>query len=504
MTPTPLGEGKTLTAIGLSMAMNAIGAQTIATLRQPSLGPVFGIKGGASGSGLSQVVPSDQMNLHLTGDFHAVTAAHNLLAAIIDSQLAQDNPANLDPNRVAWPRVLDLNDRALRHVITGLGGPAHGRPRETRFDITATSEVMAVLSLARDINDLKRRLSAMTVGLSVDGKRVTADRIGGVGALAALLRDAIQPNLLQTNEHTPVLVHTGPFANISHGSCSVISDMVALKLASYTVTEAGFGADLGLEKLIHIKCPVLGVWPSVAVLVCTIRALKLHSGKFVGRGSRTLDPEMSAEDLEAIRAGAVNLRKHIENVHRFGLPVVVAVNRFAADTDRELELVLDLAREAGAEDARVSSAWSEGSTGAMDLARAVVAVAENPPRPVRPIAVPGRPIQDNIRAIATQIYGAANVKFTSTASRQLAALADEGLDTLPVCMAKTPLSFSDDPRKVGCPRDFDVTVHELRPYTGAGYVTALCGEILTMPGLPRDAAAYAIDVDADGVIRGIG
>jgi formate--tetrahydrofolate ligase len=404
---------------------------------------------------------------------------------------------------VLWPRVLDVNDRALRHVITGLGGLAHGRPRETRFDITATSEIMAVLSLARDLPDLKRRLAAITVGRTVTGERVTAEQIGIVGALAALLRDALDPNLLQTSEHTPVLVHTGPFANISHGNGSVIADLVSLKLAPYTLTEAGFAADLGLEKLIHLKRPALGVDPAVAVLVCTVRALKYHSGMFPVAPTRALDPTLSAENLDAIRAGAVNLRKHIENIHRFGLPVVVAINQFATDTQRELQLVRELALEHGAERAEVSSSWADGSAGALDLARAVVTTAEASRGRVQPVVRADRPIEDSIRAIATQIYGAADVAFTSAAEKQLQMLHQEGLGRLPVCMSKTPLSFSDDPSAVGCPEGFTLTVKELRPYTGAGYITALCGDISTMPGLPRAAAAYNIDVDSDGCITGL-
>lgn len=504
MTPTPLGEGKTLITIGLSMALNAIGRRTVGTIRQPALGPVFGIKGGASGSGASQVIPSDRINLHLTGDHHAVSAAHNLVSAIIDSRLVQGNPDGLEPTDVTWPRVLELNDRALRHVITGLGGAEHGRPRETRFDITETSEVMSILSLSTDLADLKRRLAAVTVGRSGNGQPVTVGSIGVTGALAALLREAIHPNLLQTSEHTPMLLHTGPFANISHGNSSVIADLAALKLADYVVTEAGFGADLGLEKLIHIKGRASGVYPDVAVLVCTVRALKLHSGHYHHPATRALDPTIVRENVEAVRAGAANLRRHVQNVDRLGLPVIVAINRFASDTEAELRLARELALEAGAMDACISNPWAEGSTGAAALAHSVAAAADGrASKATRPLFPADALITEKIHAIATQLYGARSVHFTPRADRQIRTYADQGLDRLPICMAKTPLSLTDDPHILGAPTDFPITVQEVRAFTGAGYVVALCGDITTMPGLPRAAAAYEIDVDEDGRITGL-
>ncbi|MFN0072141.1 MAG: formate--tetrahydrofolate ligase [Chloroflexota bacterium] len=491
MTPTPPGEGKTLTTIGLTMALNRIGTRTAATLRQPSLGPVFGLKGGASGSGRAEVIPSELMNLHLTGDFHAITAAHNLLSAVIDSQLVQDNPHGLDPLAITWPRVLDINDRALRHITTGLGGRLNGQPRETRFDITATSEIMSVLGLSRDLAELKQRIGAITVGSAMNGQPVTVADIGIAGALTALLRDAINPNLLQTSEHTPAFVHSGPFANISYGNSSVIADLLALKLADCVVTESGFGSDLGFEKMMHIKAPVLGRYPDAAVLVSTVRALKYHSGGGI------------ADPLEAVRAGFPNLRQHIENIRRFGLPVVVAVNRFTGDTDAELELTRELALDAGATDAQVSSAWAMGGEGAEGLARAVLAAFDGEPPTIKLVAAPEAPLQEKIQAIATTVYGAAEVSFSPRATRQLRVLTDQGLGHLPVCMAKTPLSLSDNPKVLGRPAGFTLTVHELRPYTGAGYVTALCGDILTMPGLPKAAAVYGIDVDEDGQITGL-
>ncbi|MGE3913707.1 MAG: formate--tetrahydrofolate ligase, partial [Chloroflexota bacterium] len=373
ITPTPLGEGKTLTTIGLSMALNALGRRTVGTIRQPSLGPVFGVKGGAGGGGRSQVLPMETLNLHLTGDNHAVALAHNLLSAAIDAHLTHGNALDLDPLSVTWPRVVDVNDRALRQVVVGLGGAANGVPRETRFDIAVASEVMAILGLSRDLRELRRRLGAIQVGLTRAGKPVTAEQLQVAGAMAVLLKEALLPNLLQTSEHTPMLVHTGPFANIAHGNSSVLADLVGVKLADFVVTESGFGADMGFEKLMHIKGRVSGLQPDVAVVVCTVRALKVHSGRYKVAPGRPLDPRMEQEDTEAVRLGLVNLEKHIENVRSFGVPVVVAVNRFTTDAPAEIELIRTAALRAGALDAQVSEVWARGSEGGLDLARAVVA-----------------------------------------------------------------------------------------------------------------------------------
>jgi len=507
ITPTPLGEGKSLTTVGLSLALNKIGKQTIGTIRQPSLGPMFGIKGGAAGGGKSQVLPMESFNLHLTGDTHAVSLAHNLLAAVIDSHLAQGNKLDIDPVAVTWPRVVDLNDRALRRVVVGLGGRENGLPRETRWDIAVASEVMAVLALARDLKDLRNRLASITIGYNRGRKPVTAGDIGVAGAMAVLLKDALRPNLLQTTEHTPMLIHTGPFGNIAHGNSSVLADLAGLKLADYVVTESGFGSDMGFEKFMDIKCRAAGVMPDAAVVVCTVRALKMHSGRFRIVAGKPLDPGLAQEDLESIELGADNLRKHLENVRALGVPAVVAVNRFGTDSPAELELVRKIALEAGAFDAQVSEVWEYGGEGGRGLAEAVVAAAESNervngsgPHQLYPVDLP---IRDKINLIARSMYGAAGVDFLPEASRQIKLYTDLGWDKLPICIAKTQYSLSDNAALKNRPSGFAVTIREVRAYTGAGFLCPIAGEIMTMPGLPSNGAYLHIDLDEDGQVVGL-
>ncbi len=501
VTPTPLGEGKSLTTVGLSLALNYVGRRTIGTIRQPSMGPLFGIKGGAAGGGYSQVLPMESFNLHLTGDTHAVAMAHNLLGAAIDNHLHHGNELDIDSVSVTWPRVVDLNDRALRYVVLGLG-KGNGVPRETRFDIAVASEVMAILSLACDLPELRRRLGAITVGYTRRRKPVTADDLGVAGAMAVVLKDALQPNLLQTTEHTPMIVHTGPFGNIAHGNSSVLADLAGLKLAEYVVTESGFGADMGFEKFMDIKCRAMGRLPDAAVIVCTVRALKMHSGRFRIAAGRPLDPKLKEEDLESVELGAVNLEKHIENVQQLGVPAVVAINCFGFDSQRELELVQQIARRAGALDAQISEVWEQGGPGGEDLARAVIEAANtaSSPRHLYPDDVS---IKDKIRMICTQMYGAGDVVYLPEAERQIRQYTALGLDKLAICMAKTQYSLSDNAALKGRPAGFDVTIREVRAYTGAGFLTPISGEIMTMPGLPSNAAYNTIDLDADGNIVGL-
>jgi len=506
ITPTPLGEGKSLTTVGLSMALNCVGKRTIGAIRQPSMGPLFGIKGGAAGGGYSQVLPMESFNLHLTGDTHCVAMAHNLLAAAIDNHLHHGNQLDIDSVTVNWPRVVDLNDRALRSVVIGLGR-ANGVPRETRFDIAVASEVMAILSLARDLHELRRRLASITIGFTRDKRPVTAGDLGVAGAMAVVLKDALQPNLLQTTEHTPMLVHTGPFGNIAHGNSSALADMAGLKLADYVVTESGFGADMGFEKFMNIKCRAMGLLPDAAVIVCTVRALKMHSGRFRIAAGRPLDPKLKEEDLESVELGSVNLEKHIENVLALGVPPVVAINRFSYDSPSELELVRKVALRAGALDAQLSELWERGGAGGESLARAVIAAAElngsragEGPHMLYPDELS---IKDKIRAIATTMYGAGDVVYLPEAERQIKQYTALGHDKLPICMAKTQYSLSDDASKKGRPSGFDVTIREIRAYTGAGFLTPISGEIMTMPGLPSNAAYHQIDLDEDGQIVGL-
>jgi formate--tetrahydrofolate ligase len=503
MTPTPLGEGKTLTTVGLAQALNKIGQRTIATIRQPSLGPTFGIKGGAAGGGFSQVVPMEDFNLHLTGDTHAVSMAHNLLAALIDNHLTHGNQLDIDPYSITWPRVLDISDRALRNVIIGLGGKANGAPRESKFDIAVASEVMAVLGLSTSLADLRERLARIIVATSNKREPVTAGDLQAAGAMTVLLRDAIKPNLLQTLEHTPVFVHTGPFGNIAHGNSSVLADQIGLKLADFVVTESGFGSDMGFEKLVDIKCRPSGLRPDAAVIVATVRALKAHSGKYKIVAGRPLDPRLGDEDLEAVEAGMGNLEKHIENVTRHGgLPVVVCVNRFSYDSDSEVELVRRRAVEAGAQACEVSEVWEHGGAGGEALARAVVAAA-NSGNQFDFLYPEDASIQDKITAIATKMYGADGVDFSPEARRQITQFTNWGLGNLSICIAKTQYSLSAEANRLARPTGFRVNVREVRPAAGAGFLIAYLGTIATMPGLPSEPASNHVDIDERGFVKGL-
>jgi formate--tetrahydrofolate ligase len=503
MTPTPLGEGKTLTTVGLAQAMNRIGKSTIACIRQPSLGPTFGIKGGAAGGGNSQVVPMEDFNLHLTGDTHAVSMAHNLLAAMIDNHLNHGNELGIDPFSISWPRVVDISDRALRNVIIGLGGKENGYPRETSFDIAVASEVMAVLGLATSLSDLRERLGRIVIGTDKDRKPVTAGHLQAAGAMTVLLRDAIKPNLLQTLEHTPVFVHTGPFGNIAHGNSSVLADQIGLKVADYVVTESGFGSDLGFEKMVDIKCRNSGLRPDAAVVVATVRALKAHSGKYRIVAGRPLPEGLGVEDLEAVAAGMGNLEKHIENVtQEGGLPAVVCINRFSYDSDAEIELVRERAMAAGATACEVSEVWEFGGAGGEALANAVVKAAEMSNK-FDFIYTDEQTIEEKVTAVATRMYGADGVDFTPEARRQMRQYSDWGLSNLPICVAKTNFSLSADARALGRPTGFRVSVRELRPAAGAGFLIAYLGAIRTMPGLPSEPAANHVDIDERGWVTGL-
>jgi len=490
--PTPAGEGKTTTTIGLGDALTRLGERTAICLREPSLGPCFGSKGGAAGGGHAQIVPMEEINLHFTGDLHAITSAHNLLAAMIDNHIYWGNGLDIDPRRVTWRRALDLNDRALRQMVVGLGG--HGQPREDGFDITVASEVMAILCLATSLADLRDRLARIVIGRNRAGQAVTAGDIGAAGAMTALLKDALRPNLVQTLEHTPALVHGGPFANIAHGCNSVIATRMALGMADYVVTEAGFGADLGAEKFLNIKCRKAGLEPAAVVLVATVRALKMHGG--------VAKADLDQENLAALQVGSANLLRHIENLHGFGLPVTVAINRFTRDTAAELALVQRLCQDAGVE-AHVCNHWAEGGAGAMALARAVVALAQGNTAQLQPTYTDTVSLADKVRAVARTIYRADDVDFSPVALKTLTALQAEGYGDLPVCMAKTQYSFSADPTALGAPSGHRLPVRSVRLSAGAGFVVALCGDIMTMPGLPRHPAALGIDVDADGLIQGL-
>ena len=491
--PTPAGEGKTTTSVGLADALHRRGKRTIVALREPSLGPCFGMKGGAAGGGYAQVVPMEDINLHFTGDFHAVTTAHNLLAALIDNHIQQGNALDLDVRRIVWKRVLDVNDRALRHITIGLGGTAHGVPRESGFDITVASEMMAILCLADGISDMKRRLGCILIGYTRGGRPVHAEELGATGALALLFKDAVYPNLVQTIEGTPALIHGGPFANIAHGCSSVMATKYALKSADYVVTEAGFGADLGAEKFFDIKCRMAGLVPDAVVIVATVRALKMNGG--------VAKDALGAENLDALRRGAANLAKHIENIGKFGLPAVVAVNVFPTDTEAELALLEELCASLGAPAVR-SEVWAKGGAGGLALADAVERALAQPAN-FHTIYDAACPIAEKIETIAKEIYGADGVDFTPAARKQLAEMERLGMTETPVCMAKTQYSFSDDPTLLGRPTGFRITVRELRASCGAGFVVALTGSVLTMPGLPKHPAAMDMDIDEDGVITGL-
>ncbi|MCM8828695.1 MAG: formate--tetrahydrofolate ligase [Candidatus Omnitrophica bacterium] len=502
ITPTPLGEGKTVTTIGLSQAIAKLGKKVFTCLRQPSLGPVFGIKGGAAGGGYSQVIPMEDFNLHLTGDVHAVGIAHNLLAAFIDNSLLKNNPLDIEPLSVTWPRVVDVSDRALRNIIIGLGGKDNGIPRETGFDITVASEVMAILALTSDIFDLKKRLSSIIIGTTRSGKPVTAGDLKAAGAMTVLLKDAIKPNLLQTLEHTPVLVHAGPFANIAHGNSSIIADRIAIKLAEYVVTESGFGADCGFEKFANIKCRYSGLKPDCVVIVCSIRALKMHSGQFKVVPGKPLDKGLVEENLPAIRKGAENLAKHIENVNLFGIPAVVAINRFTTDTENEIELVRDLALKAGASAAEISNVWAEGGNGGLKLGEKVIQACERK-NEFRFLYSLEKSIKEKIETIAKKIYGAEKVSYSAIAEQKIKTYTRWGFDKLPICMAKTHLSLSHDPDLKGAPAGFTLPIEDVRLSAGAGFIYPLCGKMRTMPGLPSEPAGNHVDIDETGKIVGL-
>lgn len=491
--PTPAGEGKTTTSIGLGDALHKLGKKTAIALREPSLGPCFGMKGGAAGGGYAQVVPMEDINLHFTGDFHAITSAHNLLAAVIDNHIQQGNALDLDVRRITWKRVVDLNDRALRNIICGLGGKAHGVPRETGFDITVASEMMAILCLTSDLEDMKKRLGNIIIGYTRSGRPVRVEELNVTGALTLLFKDAIKPNLVQTLEGTPALIHGGPFANIAHGCNSVMATKYALKMADYTVTEAGFGADLGAEKFLDIKCRFTGFKPDAVVIVATIRALKMHGG--------LTKTELATENIEALKKGMTNLAKHIENIQKFGLPIVVAINAFPTDTENELQELKALCESMGAS-VSISEAWAKGGEGAIDLAQKVIEATEKPSNFQYMYDV-NDSIKDKINAIATKIYGADGVNYTPAVEKTIAEFEAEGLDKMPICMAKTQYSLSDDQFKLGAPTGFKITVRELRISAGAGFIVALTGNILTMPGLPKKPAAENMDIDINGKITGL-
>jgi len=497
VTPTKAGEGKTTTAVGLTQGLGHIGKNPLLCLREPSLGPVFGIKGGAAGGGLTQVVPMEDLNLHFTGDIHAIGAANNLLAALLDASILHQNPHKIDALRVGWKRALDMNDRALRHVALGLGGRANGYPRETGFDITAASEVMAILAVSRDLHDLRKRLGAITVAHSYDGgKPVTAEDLGAAGAMTVLLKDALKPNLIQTLEGQPCLMHCGPFANIAHGNSSLVADLIGQKLGDYVITESGFGSDMGMEKFFDIVCRKGGIKPSAVVLVATVRALKHHGGL-------EDDPRADAsEAMAAVERGAANLRRHLGIVKTFGLPCVVAVNRRPGDTDEEVELVKKLALDAGAYGAEQNDGFSQGGAGVADLAEAVADAAEQP-NDFQMIYDDDDSIEEKIRKVATKVYGAKDVVFYLDAQRKMKQYHDDGLDKLPVCMAKTHLSLSSDPTLLNAPEDFEFPVRDIRAYTGAGWLVPLAGDIQQMPGLGKTPAALNVDIDAEGRTVGL-
>lgn len=491
--PTPAGEGKTTTNVGLSMALNRIGKKTMTTLREPSLGPCFGVKGGAAGGGYSQVLPMDDINLHFTGDFHAISSAHNLLAAMLDNSLHQGNPLQLDPKRIVWKRVVDMNDRALRNIIIGLGNRGDGVVREASYDITVASEIMAILCLASDMNDLKARLARMIVGYTYENEAITADDLGATGAMALLLKDAIKPNLVQTIENTPAIIHGGPFANIAHGCNSILATKLGLKLADYVVTEAGFGADLGAEKFFNIVCRQANLKPNAVVLVATVRALKMNGGM--------KKEELNQENLEALRIGSKNLVQHVENIHKYGLPLVVAINKFPTDTEAEIQLLKDCVAEQGVE-VVLSEVFTKGGEGGLELAEKVVALCEKESN-FTPLYDSSLSLVEKIKTIAKEIYRADGVDFHAGVITKLRKFEREGYRDLPICVAKTQYSFSDQAKLLGAPRDFTIQVRDVRVNAGAGFIIVLTGEIMTMPGLPKEPAACGMDIDENGVIVGL-
>ncbi len=492
--PTPAGEGKTTTSIGLSDALCKLGKKSVLALREPSLGPCFGMKGGAAGGGYAQAVPMDELNLHFTGDFHAITSANNLLAALLDNHIQQGNELGIDPRRVVWKRCEDMNDRVLRNIVVGLGAKADGMVREDHFIITVASEIMAILCLAEDINDLKDKLSKIIVAYDFTGKPVTAKDVNAVGAMAALLKDAIKPNLIQTLEHNPAIFHGGPFANIAHGCNSVRATKAALALGDYCVTEAGFGADLGAEKFLDIKCRKAELKPDAVVLVATVRSFKYNGG--------VKKEDLNVENLEALKKGIVNLEKHIENLQKYGVPVVVTLNKFSCDTEAEIKFVEDFCRERNC-DFALSEVWEKGGEGGIELAKAVINTIENKPSNYKPLYTIDLSIKEKIETIAKEIYGASDVTYAPAAAREIANLTELGFSELPICVAKTQYSLSDDPKKLGRPTDFTLSIRDVYVSAGAGFIVVLTGNIMTMPGLPKKPAAFDIDVDNDGNIIGL-
>ena len=492
--PTPAGEGKTTTSVGLGDAFGRLGKRAVIALREPSLGPCFGIKGGAAGGGYAQVVPMEDLNLHFTGDFHAITSANNLLAALLDNHIQQGNELGIDPRQIVWKRCMDMNDRVLRNIVVGLGSKMDGMVREDHFVITVASEIMAILCLADDMHDLKRRLGRIIVAYTFDGKPVTADDLKATGAMAALLKDALKPNLIQTLEHTPAIVHGGPFANIAHGCNSVRATKTALKLADYVITEAGFGADLGAEKFFDIKCRKAGLAPDAVVLVATVRALKYNGG--------VAKADLGTENLDALKKGIVNLEKHIENLQKFGVPVVVTLNSFVTDTKAETDYVEQFCRERGCEFA-LSEVWEKGGEGGIELANKVLLTLEQKESHFKPLYPDDMSLEDKIATVAREIYGADGVTYSAAAKKELKRIADMGMSSFPVCMAKTQYSLSDDQTKLGRPTGFTINVREVYVSAGAGFVVAVTGSIMTMPGLSKNPAAYGIDVNDDGVITGL-
>ncbi len=502
ITPTPLGEGKTVTTIGLSQAIGKLGKKVFTCIRQPSLGPVFGIKGGAAGGGYSQVIPMEDFNLHLTGDVHAVGIAHNLLAAFVDNSVLKGNKLNINPLTITWPRVVDVSDRFLRNIVIGLGGKENGIPRETGFDITVASEVMAILALTTGLFDLRRRLGKIIVAQNKDGEPVTAEDVKCAGAMTVLLKDAIKPNLMQTLEHTPVFVHAGPFANIAHGNSSIIADMIALKLSDYVVTESGFGADCGMEKFMDIKCRYSGLKPDCVVIVCTVRALKMHSGKFKVVPGKPFDKGLIEENIPALKEGSCNLAKQIENAKLFGIPVVVAINRFTTDTEKEIGTLKELALEYGADDVAISEVWEKGGEGGLELAEKVINACEKE-KHFKFLYPDEWDVKKKIETIATKIYGAGKVEYSSLAEKKIKIYTKWGFGNLPICMAKTHLSLSHDPNLKGRPEGFTLPIRDIRVSAGAGFLYPLCGEMRTMPGLPTHPAGEKVDIDEEGRVVGL-
>ena len=492
--PTPAGEGKTTTMIGLSQALNKLGKKSVVAMREPSLGPCFGIKGGAAGGGYAQVVPMEDINLHFTGDIHAITTANNLIAAMLDNSIQQGNPLDIDTRQIVWKRCVDLNDRALRHIVVGLGGKVNGVPREDGFDISVASEVMAILCLATSLEDLKQRAGRMIVAYNHAGEPVTVDDIQATGAVTLLLKDAIKPNLVQTLDHTPVFVHGGPFANIAHGCNSVMATNLAMKLGDYAITEAGFGADLGAEKFLDIKCRQAGLKPDAVVIVATVRALKMHGG--------VAKKDLGEENLEALRKGIENLEKHIENIHKYHLPSVVAINAFPTDTEAELQLLKDICLQKGV-DVAISEVWAKGADGGIELAEKLLDVLDTQTADFEPLYDLDLSIEEKIKVIAREIYGANDVTFTKKVINKMKKYEAQGLGKLPICIAKTQYSLSDDPTLLGRPSGFVVKINDLIPNTGAGFLVAISGDIMRMPGLPKQPAAVNMDIDEDGKIVGL-